>query len=81
MWLYTFQVKKGDDWINEAGYLPYRAAYEVLKRRTTDLQIMYSDGKPSSSALGIFGVRIIRRLRQIESGKKRSTVLSENAIS
>ncbi len=77
---YSIQIKQDHDWIDEADYLSYRAAYEALKRRTTDLQIVYSDGKPISSVLRISGVRVIRRLRWIESYKKTPTVLSENVI-
>ncbi len=77
---YSIQIKQDHDWIHEADYLSYRAACEALKRRTTDLQIVYSDGKPISSALRISGVRVIRRLRWIESDNKTPTVLSENLI-
>ena len=77
---YSIQIKQDHDWIHEADYLSYRAACDALKRRTTDLQIVYSDGKPISSALRISGVRVIRRLRWIESDNKAPTVLSENLI-
>jgi hypothetical protein len=77
---YSIQIKQDHDWIHEADYLSYRAAYEALKRRTSDLQIVYSDGKPISSALRISGVRVIRRLRWMESENKTPTVLSENLI-
>lgn len=77
---YSIQIKKDHDWIVEADFLSYRTAYEALMRRTTDLQIAYSDGKPISSALGISGVRVIRRIRWIESDKKIPTVLAENVI-
>ena len=77
---YSIQIKQDHDWIDEADYLSYRAAYEALKRRTTDLQIVYSDGKPISSVLRISGVRVIRRLRWIDSEKKTPTVLSATLI-
>lgn len=77
---YSIQIKRDHDWIDEADYLSYRTAHEALKRRTTDLTIVYADGKSISSALGISGVRLIRRLRWIESDNKTPTVLSENVI-
>lgn len=80
MWRYTVQVKKGHDWIDEAEYLSFRSADDALKRRLTDLAIVYSDGEPISSALGISGIRLVRRSRWLDSDKKASTLLAETLM-
>ena len=81
MWRYTVQVRKGNDWIDEADYLSYRVANDALKRRTTDLKILYPDVGLISLALGISGIRLVRRLRWLASDKKAPTVLLETLIS
>lgn len=81
MWRYTVQVKKGNDWIDEAAHFSFRSADDALKRRLTDLAIVYSDGEPISSALGISGIRLVRRFRWLDSDRKAPTVLLETLIS
>lgn len=80
MWRYTVQVKKGNDWIDEAAHFSFRSADDALKRRLTDLAIVYSDGEPISSALGISGIRLVRRSRWLDSDKKASTILVETLM-
>ena len=79
MWRYTVQVKKRNEWIDEAQYLSLLSADDALKRRLTDLAIVYSDGKPISSALEISGIRLVRRLRWLDSDKK-ATILMETLM-
>ena len=81
MWRYTVQVRKGNDWIDEAEYPSYRVANDALKRRTTDLKIVYPDVGPIGLALGISSIRLVRRLRWLASDKKALTVLLETLIS
>lgn len=81
MWRYIVQVRKGNDWIDEAEYPSYRVARDALKRRTTDLKIVYPDVGPIGSALGISGIRLVRRLRWLDSDSKAPTVLLETLIS
>ena len=81
MWRYTVQVKKRNEWIDEAEHLSLRSADDALKRRLTDLAIVYSDGEPISSALEISGIRLVRRSRWLDSDKMAPTVLLETLIS
>lgn len=81
MWRYTVQVRKGNDWIDEAEYPSFRVANDALKRRTTDLKIVYPDLGSIHSALGISGIRLVRRLRWLDSDSTSPTVLMETLIS